>query len=315
MHAGEAVRCRRRAAPRAHATGGAAMDLPRLPRSFRFVTAQEETVARQVFGSTVPYRRVLISDGAGVKDRPFTVPTSMPVPGYSPMVIPLPGKYVIHAGPLFRGMSDSEEGKKTLVHELTHVWQGEHDTWSWTYVIFSLKDQALIDDAYAYDKQHLLPWEFYGTEQQAQIVEDWFGDGMHIFDPIARVGDKRYYYIKKYIRGEDVGFDWLWDPIEPLERATLKVPPAYPSAATVAEKALAILEKPVGASDRKAIAERIARLADLFGAPGPADARELLARLQRRDSKDKLAQAFHYRLATATREKLLQLLKKPRRGR
>jgi hypothetical protein len=204
----------------------------RLPRNFRNLTSDEVTVARQVFAASIPYGQVLISDGLGYDDRPFTVPTSMPVPffravSYDRLPIPggspIPGKYVIHAGPAcYARMNGWKDGQDTLIHELVHVWQGEHSTWSWSYVIMSGKEQALAGDAaydYVVDPQHkerLLPWEFYGPEQQAKLVEDWYADGMQAFDPIARTGDKRFYYIKKYIRGEDVDFDWLPEPLEPI---------------------------------------------------------------------------------------------------
>jgi hypothetical protein len=63
------------------------------------------------------------------------------------------------------------------------------------------------------------------------------------------------------------------------------------------------------------MAQRIVRLTALFRALPPADARSLAAALERPQPKDKLAQAFHHRLAAATRAKLLEILEAVAAGR
>ena len=179
-------------------------------KNTRPLTAAEEQIAQRVFGNTIPYREVLVSDGLGKDNRPFTVPTNVPmnIP-FVPNFNVHGGKYVMHVGDGYSGMSNRKEDQCLLIHELTHVWQGEnHAFWSWAYMIYSLKDQLLMDNAYQYDPAQLKPWSDYGAEQQATIVEDWFADGMRSFDPITETGDRRFYYIKKHIRGELVVGDW-----------------------------------------------------------------------------------------------------------
>ena len=132
----------------------------REPQNVRYLAAHETMIARSVYIDTIPYGLVLISDGLGGGDRPFTVPTILPIhiPFYN-FNVKGDGKYVIHAGDGYYGMSTLFKDKKTLIHELAHVWQGEHyKSWSWTYAVFSLKDQALSGDAaYAYDKTRPAP--------------------------------------------------------------------------------------------------------------------------------------------------------------
>jgi hypothetical protein len=287
----------------------------REPKNVRHLAAKEEAIARSVFKDTIPYSQVLVSDGLGGGDRPFTVPTNMPlhVPFYVNFNVK-GGKYVIHAGDGYHGMSLVKRDKETLIHELTHVWQGENDTsWSWAYAVFSLKDQALSDDAYAYDHKRLEPWSHYGPEQQAQIVEDWYADGMQTFDPVAQTGDRRFYYIKKHIRREQVAGDWTIVPIRPLEAGTLNIKPVYPD--WIGAHLLPILEKPLGANDHAGIAARVRKLEEFFQGFSTESARELILRLDARRRDDKLAQSFHYRLATPTRQRLLHILRKKGAGR
>lgn len=285
------------------------------PKNVRNLAPKEEAIAREVFKDTIPYSEILVSDGIGGGDRPFTVPTNMPV--HIPFYVNFKvdgGKYVIHAGDGYYGMSLVQKDKETLIHELTHVWQGENDTsWSWAYVLFSLKDQALSDDAYAYDKKRFKPWSHYGPEQQAQIVEDWYADGMQTFDPLTQAGDRRFYYIKKHIRGEPVAGDWTIVPITPLESGTLTVKMSYPDYA--AAHLLPILDKSLAANDHAGITVRVRTLEKAFQSFGSESARELLMRLEARRPDDKLGQSFHHRLATPTRQRLLHILRARSAGR
>jgi len=166
--------------------GWDAVNAAKFSKNSRYLAAGEIRIAQNVFLDTVPYDRVYIADGLGFQGREYT----LPVPGTSPR------EYVIHAGDGYYGMSKLKEDQKTLIHELTHVWQGQHTTWAWSYVFSSAWHQAGNSNAaYAYDKDNLKPWDDYNPEQQAKIVEDWFGDGMN-------TDDERYRYIVVNIRGQ-----------------------------------------------------------------------------------------------------------------
>jgi len=78
------------------------------------------------------------------------------------------------------GSSDTTtEGRRTLVHELTHVWQYQHD--GWTYAPKALWAQAKAavkgDRNGAYDWEPLvkkgIPFEEWNPEAQAEAVEDY----------------------------------------------------------------------------------------------------------------------------------------------
>lgn len=135
----------------------------------RSLTGPEESEARRVFKTSIFLGRVEISDGLGFGERPYTsVGLSV---------------YTLHLGP--DGFKDaiSPRMRSTFIHELTHVWQGQHDTLGFGYMIESVISQgkSLItsgstDGAYNYTVGK--DWTDYNVEQQAEIVEDWYAGGM-----------------------------------------------------------------------------------------------------------------------------------------
>ena len=281
----------------------------REPKRVRYLTSREKNIARQVFKNTIPYDDVVVTDGLGGGNRPFAVPTSMPIriPFYANFNVSQ-GKYALHVGDGYYGMSTLDDDKELLIHELTHVWQGENDTsWSWAYVLMSLKDQAVSHDAYHYDEKRLEPWTHYGPEQQAEIVAHWYKAGMKSFDPATQEGDRRFYYIKKHIRKERVRGNWLIVPIRPIGAGELKMPLSYPDAFAIA--LLPLLNQKIREGDHTRIAARLRKLEAYFDELGPSSAEELYQRLQAKRKNDELAQAFGRRLATATRRRLLHRLR------
>lgn len=86
----------------------------KLPTSARFLTSDEQTEAKTVFGSSLDFTKILISDGLGGGGRPFTV------------AVPLTGGFhiVMNMGDL--GPWHRRPRSNTLIHELTHAWQSQH---------------------------------------------------------------------------------------------------------------------------------------------------------------------------------------------
>ena len=68
------------------------------------------------------------------------------------------------------------------------------------------------------------------------------------------------------------------------------------------------LDRPVGADDTSAQAKRVVELTSMFNGLSFDEADVLLKRLTKRASGDKLAEAFHHRLSTHSRERLLGIL-------
>jgi hypothetical protein len=275
-------------------------------RNVRSIAAGEKKIADSVFKSTIPYDRILISDALGKGDREFTLPTSYP----ATMLFNVDsddGDYVIHAGDGYYGMSTLQGDKDTLIHELTHVWQGIHRGNG--YVFDSFMSQLGEGDAYAYDHDRLVDWDQYNPEQQASIVEQWFHDGMKEYDPATGKGDLRFYYIKAIIRGEKVDFNWVRPPIKPLDAGT--IPPealAKSRADWTDSQLLPLLRLRFAANDVAGYGARARKVEEIFKKFDPFEANDLHRRLQARRPGDQVVRYFFEHLSTAERNKLIGIL-------
>jgi hypothetical protein len=258
-------------------------------------------VCTPVFRVSIPYDQIAISDGLGYDNREFTVPTSIWIPGFNVDI----GKYVIHAGDGYQGL---EKDPRTLIHELTHVWQEVHSRKGWHVLARSLGAQAVYgfsgDDAYSYDHKNYLDWDEYNPEQQASIIEHSFMAGAKM----TREEDIRFYYVKKYIWREDPGSDWIhWVNVQPLDHATLSV---TLSPTNIDALLLPILQKRFAADDVQGYGGRANQLHQLFRKVDGDVIRGLLPRLERRKPGDKVSEAFYDILSAELRMSLLADLRR-----
>jgi len=126
----------------------------------------EIALARQVFGDSLPYGDVILTDMAGLSGRAFTAPG-------------VDGKTYINLGdrygdPLGPTNSYPMRGQ-LLIHELVHAWQIAHSSFLPGFMCSALVTQANAfgDSVYAYDGFGPA-WPEFNIEQQASIVDDWF---------------------------------------------------------------------------------------------------------------------------------------------
>lgn len=150
----------------------------------RELTAPEGNEARRVFMASLQTSRVEISDGLGLGDRPWT---SCGI-----------WKYTIHLGPDGYKNAVAPKWAPTLIHELTHVWQGQNGVLGFGFMLKSVGCQCRafvtkLDTAAAYKYELGKEWDDYNVEQQASIVEDWYCNGLKDTDP-------RYRYVRDNIR-------------------------------------------------------------------------------------------------------------------
>ena len=147
----------------------------------RLLTETEISLAKKVFGETLPYGVIYLSNTLGLQERAYTVPHPTKA-----------ASYLVNIGA--DGFTDASGSAidQTLIHELTHVWQGVHRSHRLDYIFDSLHNQARLGSA-AYDYVAGADWSSYGAEQQARIVEDWYHLGMDEADP-------RFRYIRDNIR-------------------------------------------------------------------------------------------------------------------
>lgn len=89
----------------------------RIGTSSRSLSSSEQTLATRVFGRTLPsWNTILIDDGLGLGDRPYTIDGP-------------PGLVMIHIGPIgypdctSKAMWMGRRIDAQFIHEMTHVWQ------------------------------------------------------------------------------------------------------------------------------------------------------------------------------------------------
>ena len=151
--------------------------------SIRPLTGAEKKVASSVFGRSINLNTVKVTNTLGLDGRPWTTNS--------------PPLYTINVGKKgYKSLLDGDGLKRLLIHELTHVWQGQHGV---RFMSNSAYHQALSaihnggSTGGAYNYQPGKQWSQYNVEQQASIVEDWFQGGMKKTDPM-------YPYIRYNVR-------------------------------------------------------------------------------------------------------------------
>jgi hypothetical protein len=132
----------------------------------RPLTSSELSDAKLIFGDSIDYTKVLVDGG------------SVGSVGASRTI----GNTVHLTSNLFKaGTSETTtEGKRILVHELTHVWQYQHQGWTYAPKAIWAQLKAAVGDGDrngAYDWKSLVakgvPWDEWNPEAQAEAVEDY----------------------------------------------------------------------------------------------------------------------------------------------
>jgi hypothetical protein len=170
---------------------------------FRKMNDGEIALAEKVFKDKLPIKRILITDlyipsqnAKGPVAREFCVP------GIDGSILVNMGKNFDHTlGPdvQLKIRKGYEKPGEVLIHELTHAWQIHHNTF-----FPGLACKALLGGNYEYDKtkvQEHAPWSStFGLEEQATIVDDWFGTYTPELNSFTALTDDRFFYISQHIR-------------------------------------------------------------------------------------------------------------------
>jgi hypothetical protein len=104
-----------------------------LPSSARCLDSTEAAYARTIYGESLDYDRIYISDGIGADNRPVTI------------AVPLDGKWIVilNLGAWTYGHPLSGlDAKPTLIHELAHAWQSQHHSDPIQFMVNCAKSQA-----------------------------------------------------------------------------------------------------------------------------------------------------------------------------
>ena len=162
----------------------------------REVAPHERQFAEKVFGPTLPWNRIRLTNLSGAGDRKFVCPNA-------------DNLILVNLGDLFdnpttRNTNAYPMNGQLFIHELVHAWQIAHLALDATFLWRGIIDKLTGDD-YGYglpDK----PFSSFGIEQQASLVEEWFSgtvgrawirwDGRKPMD----VEDRYFHYIVDNIR-------------------------------------------------------------------------------------------------------------------
>ncbi|MBI3408202.1 MAG: hypothetical protein HY040_07585 [Planctomycetes bacterium] len=311
----------------------------RAPTAFRHLSGAERDIAKEAFKDTIRYENVLVTNGLGGYDRPFTVPAPGPnwddldywkdvavryalgpVGGVVDNLKRLfgskpPAKFLLNVGDGFAGMAASKNDKAVLIHELTHVWQGEHSGWAWSFVFKSAWHQMIKgDDAYSYALDTLPDgkWGDFNVEQQAEIVEHWYINGKLESDP-------RFRFIVTEIWDED----WTkYDPVRKYGMVITPVPGGRHDFVPWGDEGplrwpdsyvLPILQPRYNLILPGSWVGQIQKMEEIFrgirARSRASDIQDLIRRLEFRRSGDKLSEYFHDNLHHAVRAHLLDILR------
>lgn len=175
------------------------MSLWGLIEDVRSLRQNEIDLTRTVFQHTISFDNVYLGNRTGLGGAPWTE--------YNYIDEIVGDRYIIHLGP--GGYADATSSanistdyqkkiRDTLIHELVHVWQGQHSLLSGLYQASSLFSQlgSILRTGSRHDAYRYTPgqdWSSYNVEQQAKIVENWFKNGLSENDQLFR-------YIRDNIR-------------------------------------------------------------------------------------------------------------------
>lgn len=177
----------------------------------RGLNGAERDLAYSVFGPSLDPASVELTNLAGLGGRAFTAPG-------------VDGKIYLnlgsaHANPL--GVSGSyERPGQLLIHELTHAWQIQHSAFLPGLMCSGMVNQAgflMGDNVYDYGGPGRA-WSDYNAEQQAAIVDQWYGaTGRNVlYQPMDQQSP-----LYRYVYGDVLG-----RAAAPTARGTLRTSPS-----------------------------------------------------------------------------------------
>jgi hypothetical protein len=176
----------------------------------RSLTAKEISFAQKVFGNTIPYKKVVLTNLHSNDDRAFTIPN-------------VNGDILVNLGPVYGHPilypKDAAEQKKTgnyptpgqlFIHEMTHAWQIANTKFLPGLICEGVINQTkhtILKTKGVYDpgKDFTKKWSSFNAEQQGTIIDSWFMDPK-MTDSYGLTGsgmsesDARFRYVRDNVR-------------------------------------------------------------------------------------------------------------------
>jgi hypothetical protein len=146
----------------------------------------EKDWARAIFGDKIRYDDIVVTNIVGADNRKFTVPT-------------VGNKILMGLGPAWSSpttwadptLVEYQEPGSVFAHELTHAWQICNT--SLVRVICNTSGDYNYSNGDA--NWSARSWRSFNNEQQAHIVDDWFGRHYVDLNSTAALRDQAYHYI------------------------------------------------------------------------------------------------------------------------
>ncbi len=131
----------------------------------REMSFEEISLAQTVFGESLDYQRIRLTNLSGLTGRAFVMPA-------------LDGHILVNIGNAMQSPKDAvyqnyPKPGQILIHELTHAWQVQHSTFTAGWICDGLLTQAFDAQPYAVGPAGP-PWSGFGLEAQAAIVDQWY---------------------------------------------------------------------------------------------------------------------------------------------
>ena len=172
--------------------------------SSRPMSAAEVQLAEKVFGSELPYGNVILTNLSMIGGRAFTAPG-------------VDGKTYCNLGTAYNntlgGNGTYPAPGELMIHELTHAWQIAHNSFVPGFACSGVVNQVnyvMGDDIYAYGSAGP-PWSSFNLEQQATIVNQWFGgDGNSNGQGAMNKNNPYYRYVAENVLTGSAGYSTSW---------------------------------------------------------------------------------------------------------
>ena len=141
----------------------------------RFLRRDERNYAQSIFGKTIPFDDILITDETDYRIgqlAPFETPTGT-------------NKYCLALGREGFRCCLAAPVRERYLAALTFVWQRRHMTLQEQRIQERGPKMPMGGAPAAFTYQVGMPWRAYSLDQQARVVIDWVAGGMRSDDPRA----------------------------------------------------------------------------------------------------------------------------------
>lgn len=165
----------------------------------RAMTEEERRFAAAVFGDKLPFDRITLTNLSHGGGRKYVIPSLD-----GSILVNLDDAYD-HPTTYSKARSDYTQPGSVFIHELTHAWQIANTSFlpglicdqsnNYDYHSGAGESGRLVDRSWS-----TRPWNSFNLEQQAHIVDDWYGAFHTNLDSVEALNDPAFRFISNNIR-------------------------------------------------------------------------------------------------------------------